>query len=169
MRATFIFISLIILNVSAFAQSESTFAKKLTDFTSKGKYSEAVMLLNEEICIDKTNPQLYFIKAILFEGLNNLDSAIIYYEKAISLRSTYFDAIYNLGVLYYNLGMDCFDKSIKAKHQECNKYFEKAMPFLENGLRIINTDSSCYVALKDIYIKLGNEPKLKELELLKKN
>jgi len=64
-------------------------------------YRAAINNLNIAMQFDKTNPDYYYYRGVIFyEGFNNLDSAIIDMNKVIKLNSDYWRACQNRA--FYN-------------------------------------------------------------------
>jgi tetratricopeptide (TPR) repeat protein len=104
------------------------------------------------------------------------------YKKAISIDTVYFDALYNLGAMHYNAGVEVYNK-VKdlpmSKEKEYNtgkaKYtasFNKSLPYLEKALTLAPNDVNTLLSLKEVYAKLDNFTKSgemkKRIEALKK-
>lgn len=54
----------------------------------KGKLNESLVLLNELELIDKTNPEIYIFRAEILSELQDFDSSIANFEKALTLVDT---------------------------------------------------------------------------------
>lgn len=99
------------------------------------------------------------------------------YKKAIELNPEYFDALYNLGVLYNNKGVSLNKKADQitdnakyaAENAKASAEFNKAMPILEKALQVNPKDRSTMVALKQIYARLQQTEKLKDITEKLKN
>jgi hypothetical protein len=102
-----------------------------------------------------------------------------HYQKSVDLRpsnqDSYFNALYNLGALYNNYGATLYNKAmekatitqlsktqkdIEAKSKE---YYKKAIPFLEQALSVRSDDRASMVALRKLYLLVGDEQKAKEM------
>lgn len=93
------------------------------------------------------------------------------YQKAIELKPSNFDALYNLGVLYNNRGVlytkladDILDNAQNsAMNAKATEQFQKAMPVLEKALSLSPNDAATMMALKQIYARLQLLDKHKEI------
>jgi hypothetical protein len=102
-----------------------------------------------------------------------------HYQKSIDLKpantDSYFNALYNLGALYNNYGATLYNKAmekatitqlsktqkdIEAKSKE---YYKKAIPYLEQALSVRPDDRSSMIALRKLYLLVGDEQKSKEI------
>lgn len=126
----------------------------------------ALEYLTKAIEIDSTNSILYFSKGALYDKLGNYSEAKLLYKKAIDLNDNYFDANFNLGSLYFNLGVTMLLEAndIPSNKKEIytatvtNSFveLEKAIPFLEKAHSINSTDRQTIIILRDLYFKLRN-------------
>ena len=74
-------------------------------------------------------------------------------------------ALFNLGVLYYNDGVDLVSKANKTKDDEkyaelreqANEKFEKALPYMERALELKPEDTKVLSTLKTLYYRLRTQ------------
>ncbi len=122
---------------------------------------------------DPTNPTIFFAVGANYEQLGNTADAEVAYQTAIDLKPDYFDALFNLGAIYFNravsilteannLPLDATDKYDTMK-AEANALFEKSMPYLEKAHEVDATDENTMLSLKEIYTRLQKLEKLKEI------
>ena len=153
-------------------------------FLSQGKIKEAQNNLKIAVEKDPKNPNLYFAIGTNFDQIANdpnkkeeeiiaaVTEAETNYNKAIELKPDYFDAIYNLGALYFNQGVRITDKikneldnAVYAKGKEqADGFFNKALPFLEKARTIQPEDRSTLISLKQLYARTGQQDKYKEVD-----
>jgi tetratricopeptide (TPR) repeat protein len=101
----------------------------------------------------------------------NIKLAEADYKKAIELKSGYFDALYNLGVLYFNQGAllnkqaDGIRDNAKFKiaNAKADEQFSNAMPILEKAFEVNPADRNTMIALKQIYTRLAMLDKAKAM------
>lgn len=107
-----------------------------------GKPQKAIYLLDKKI---ESNPNEYFLyqtKGNVYYSMERFDSAIICYEKVISMRPTYARAYMNVGETYELIGNK--DKAITnyleaAKLFVENDYMEEAVKYTS---RVLSLDST---------------------------
>lgn len=98
------------------------------------------------------------------------------YKKAIEINPEYFDAYYNLGALYVNeaaevqqmandLPLDKVDE-YNAMKAEADSLLGEALPHLEAALEIDPEDRNTMYSLKEIYTRLGQLEKAKEINMM---
>jgi tetratricopeptide (TPR) repeat protein len=106
-------------------------------------------------------------KAVYFEKTEDT------YAKAIEVQADYFDAYFNLGALYVNkaaqiqmqansLPLESVEEYNKLT-EEADALLEKALPYLEKAIEINPTDKATIVSLKEIYSRMGQLDKAKEM------
>jgi tetratricopeptide (TPR) repeat protein len=136
-------------------------------YLDNDKADIALEYINKAISKDPQNPIFYFIQGALYDYLDNYENAKIAYENAIRLDSNYFDAYYNIGLLYFNKGTkllkeannippnqkDKYEVAIKESYKE----LEKAIPYLEKAHEINPDSKDTNNTLREIYFKLRND------------
>jgi tetratricopeptide (TPR) repeat protein len=150
-------------------------------YLATGRTKDAKDLLELLTKKDPTNQVFYFNIGVLYDGFANdvskpaedranyFAESVKAYKKAIELKPDYFDAIYNLGALYFNEGVRIFQEADKltdmTKYAELQKEFEKmwadALPYLEKALELNGTDYNTLFSLKQLYSRTNQTEKLK--------
>ncbi|MCK5029463.1 MAG: tetratricopeptide repeat protein, partial [Bacteroidales bacterium] len=108
---------------------------------------------------DPTNPQFYSAEAHLYDKTGDKETAKEKYKKAIEIDENFFEAYYNLGVLYFNEGVELTDIANQivdnAKYQEAkavaDKKFEEALHYIEKSHELKPDDRSIMSTLKTLY------------------
>ena len=114
---------------------------------------------------------------------NFLDSSINCLNKALELNPNHFSSIYNLGVIYHNLGVDMILKALDAEdglekaiimQEKQIEYFTKALPFFkkayaieQNNEDIVQGIAAVYYSLNDMEKHVEYANKLKDLKKAK--
>jgi len=117
--------------------------------------------LNKAIANDPENKTLYFARATMKEKTEDIEGAQADYEKAISMDGSYFDAVYNLGALFFNKGVEQNEianavppsdlKKYEEEKAKATEYFKKALPHLEKAEQINGEDLATLQSLKQLY------------------
>lgn len=84
---------------------------------------EATEVLKQAIRIEPGNAEAHQLLGISLFMMGNTNDAIVAYNKALQLKPDYFDAQYNLGLAYKNLGRD---KEAQEAFQLANRMKYKA-------------------------------------------
>lgn len=101
------------------------------------------------------------------------EEAVKAYKETLELDPNYFDAIFNLGALYFNKGGDVINEANKLPISETvkydklitegNQYLNMALPYLEKCESIQPTDKPTLMSLKEIYTRLNMMDKQKAI------
>lgn len=106
--------------------------------------------------------------------LYNVDSALVYYNKAIEINPNDENAYINVGSMYIDksaalinaaneLPLDKF-KEYDAMIAEAKVFDEKALPYVEKAYELVPGDDAIKQALRTLYIRLKMLDKAKALE-----
>lgn len=156
-----------------------------------GNIDKAREILDLAIQKDPENPHLYFAFGANYDRMSQdttytveerafaFDEAIKAYESAIELKPDYFDAVYNLGVLYFNRGIRIFEEAEErlrethdfAHYQEDEKEFKEAwleaQPFLEEAKTMLDMEDPnmevVVISLVELYARTDQPDKLEEI------
>ena len=155
--------------------------EKVNAYLKEGKGAEAVNDLNKLRELDPNNAQLLFVLGTIYGDENNgdiydTDKARGYYEEAIGINPDYYDAIYNLGVLYTGMANKYIEQAneitgfSKAEQDQYNSLIEQAnellrtgMPYLKQAYETQPSDDVKNV-LRSIYVKLNMMEEVKALD-----
>ena len=155
--------------------------EKVNAYLKEGKGAEAVQDLTKLLELDPENAQLLFVLGTIYgddtnEGLYDVEKARQYYEQALSLKPDYYDAIYNIGVLYTTMANKYIEQAneitgfSKAEQEQYNNLIEQANELLRTGLpylqRAYEAQPSDDVknVLRSIYVKLNMMEEVKALD-----
>lgn len=155
--------------------------EKVNAYLKEGKGVEAVADLDKLHQLDPNNAQLLFVMGTIYgdetnEGVFDTDKARQYYEQALAINPEYYDATYNLGVLYTTMANKKIEQAneitgfSKAEQEQYNNLIEEAnellrtgMPFLKKAYEAQPSDDVKNV-LRSIYVKLNMLDEVKELD-----
>ncbi len=156
-----------------------------------GDIDEARRVLDIAIQRDPENPTLHFAFGANYDRMYQdttyteedrqfaFHEAIKAYENAIELQPDFFDAVYNLGVLYFNRGIRIFEQAEErlrethdfAQYQEDEKEFKQAwleaQPYLEEAKNMLEMDDPnmeiVVISLVELYARTEQPEKLEEI------
>ncbi|MDR2511552.1 MAG: tetratricopeptide repeat protein [Bacteroidales bacterium] len=139
-----------------------------------GNSDKAEKILNDMTVKYSDNKVVFFALGISYYMMDNPTKAEEAYFHAMSLDPDYYDAYYNLGVLYVTEGQKLAIEAnnlplnataeYETKTAQANDYFKKSIPLLEKSLAAQPNNTSVMSALRDIYNQLGKS----DVEYLKK-
>ena len=167
----------------SYPREQSLIIEELNIYLTNKDFERAKANLELAAEQDPTNEILWFSLGSVFDNLGNYDEAILAYQKAIDVKSDYFDANYNLGALYFNkavLGINEANEmwkprmtkteaaSQKKLEEDSKSMFVTARPYLESAFEVDPADLETILSLKDIYARTGEDDKFIQMnDLLK--
>ena len=141
-----------------------------------------VYLSNQVVDGEIAISSIYFdnklFKTAKSEGNNVIASVSGILSKSGKVKYTimepigFFDAVYNLGALYFNEGVNVLleadalrfgDPKYDEEKAKGDKYLEESLPYLEKALEINSTDYNTLFSLKQIYSRTGQTEKYNEV------
>ncbi|MDG2311019.1 MAG: tetratricopeptide repeat protein [Flavobacteriales bacterium] len=158
----------------SYPREQSLIIEELNIYLTNKDFERAKANLELAAEQDPTNEILWFSLGSVFDNLGNYDEAILAYQKAIDVKSDYFDANYNLGALYFNkavLGINEANEMWKPRmtkteaanqkklEEDSKSMFVTARPYLETAFKVDPTDLETVRSLKDIYARTGEDDK----------
>ena len=154
--------------------------EKVNAYLKEGKGAEAVEDLNRLRELDPENAQLLFVLGTIYGDENNKDiydaeKALKYYEDALKINPSYYDATYNIGVLYTAMANDYIKQAneitgISKKEleqydgliEQANELLRTGLPYLRQAYDAQPSDDVKNV-LRSIYVQLKMNDELKAL------
>ncbi len=132
------------------------------------KAEELLTLAVEE---DPNNHQLFFALGSSYANLGKFEKAETAYKEAVSIKPDFFDALYNLGVMYYNKGGEMIKeannmsdwKKADAHTKKAEGMMLKALPHIEACYELEPNDKNILIVLKELYYRNGNDAAYKEV------
>lgn len=145
-----------------YPRNEDLITEQLNYFLAYEQYEQAKTLIDELVTANENNPLYFYYKGAIYENLKLYSEAELAYSNAIRLKSDYFDAYYNLGVLFFNEGVELNEEafsenSSEAKREAARKKFEQALPYLEQANALNVSDYSTLISLQKVYSILGDD------------
>ena len=155
--------------------------EKVNAYLKEGKGAEAVADLVRLQELDPNNAQLLFVLGTIYGDENNKDvydteKAKQYYEQALAINPNYYDATYNIGVLYTTMAnkyieeaneITGFSKAEIAKYdgliEQANELLRTGLPYLQQAYEAQPSDDVKNV-LRSIYVKLKMTDEVKALD-----
>lgn len=150
--------------------------EKITTLIMMERVDEAKNELEAAISNDPTNHLYYYFLGYLYDFQEDPDNAMIQYKKALELDPDYYEANYNLGVVYYNvareiiselnnLSLDEYRKKEKEYVERASVHFKEALPYFEKAVEIKpDEDIQLLETLEGVYLQLKMTDKAEALE-----
>lgn len=141
-------------------------------YLTTGQSAQAMSYLAVAKEKDPQNATFFFVEGILLEKEGKFEESLTSYNKAVELNPKYFDAYFNLGVLFYNKAVKLFDQASNekddTKYNEIQKKAEETLkqsiPYLEKAHEINPQDLGCAETLKSLYFRMQMNEKLQQLK-----
>lgn len=111
--------SLLKEGLEAFPQEPDMINNLIQYYLTAQKNDEALVYIDAALQKDPNNAQYYFARGCLKEK-DDIQSAISDYEKAIALDPNNYNSYYNLGVVYFNMGLA--RNTDASDERDINKY-----------------------------------------------
>ena len=155
--------------------------EKVNAYLKEGRGAEAVADLVKLQELDPENAQLLFVLGTIYGDENNkdvydTDKARQYYEQALAINPGYYDATYNIGVLYTTMANKYIEQAneitgfSKAEQEQYNNLIEQGNELLRTGLPYLKQAYDAQPSddvknvLRSIYVKLNMMEEVKELD-----
>lgn len=111
------------------------------------------------------NAQYYAAEGQIYDQMDDFEKAKKAYKQALERDPKLHMALYNLGVLYYNEGVDLVTKANKTKDDQeyqklrsnANEKFKQALPYMERALEVKPQDQNVLSTLKTLYYRLRTQ------------
>lgn len=129
------------------------------------KYTEALHVIESTLKVETNNKLLYFLYGYLQQNKANNGTAELAYNRALGLDENYFDALYQLGLVYINSANEAF-KSGKPeeRNQKYVSYINRAEIALLQAHEINQNDKATVQLLMEIYTRKNRLDKVQELK-----
>ncbi len=150
--------------------------EKITTLIILERVDEAKKELEEAINNEPTNHLYYYFLGYLYDLEEEPENSIIQYKKAIELNPEYYEANYNLGVVYYNkarnilselnnLSLDEYRKQETEYMARAEVHFKEALPYFEKAVEIKpEEDIQLLETLEGVYLRLKMMDEAEALE-----
>lgn len=151
---------------------DSRILTTLIQYYLDSKQNEAALeYLNTAIEKDPSNPTFYYARGVLYEKIDQ-DKAISDYEKSLELDDSYFNSLYNIGVIYYNKGVEqqnvANDKTTTKEYEAAlkiaNDYWKKSLPYMEKAIEVKPDEAAVLETLKGLYYRFEQMDKYNEVK-----
>lgn len=117
---------------------------------------------------DPDNLSFVFAEATLYDKMGEVDKAVEKYQMCIDADPDYFDAYYNIGVVYFNKAVKLYEEAntindnaeYKKAKEAANAVLSKALEPMEKAHELKPEDQDVLTTLKTLYYRLQMQEKL---------
>ncbi|WP_316748232.1 hypothetical protein [Pedobacter gandavensis] len=128
------------------------------------KYEDAIRVIESTLKTESKNKLLYFLYGYLQQHKANNSTAILAYNKALSIDENYFDALHQLGIAYINAANESLKTKKAGDSPSFASYINRAEIALLQAHEINQNDKSTVQMLIDIYTRKNRLDKVQELK-----
>ncbi|WP_282036471.1 tetratricopeptide repeat protein [Saccharicrinis aurantiacus] len=140
-------------------------------YLESNQNDKALNYLNKAIEGDKDNPSFYYARGVLNDNSGEFEAALADYNKCLEIDTEYFNALYNIGVMYFNKGVEEMNlaneetdfKKFEAKKEAAEGTFKESLPFFERALSVKPEEVAVLESLKTLYYRFEMNDKYKEV------
>ncbi|SMC94304.1 hypothetical protein SAMN04488101_10672 [Pedobacter nyackensis] len=128
------------------------------------KYTEALHVIESTLKVETGNKLLFFLYGYLQQHKANNSTAELAYNRALALDENYFDALYQLGLVYINSANESLKNGKKENSGKFSSYINRAEIALLQAHEVNQNDKATVQLLMDIYTRKGRLDKIQELK-----
>ncbi|MBB6498555.1 tetratricopeptide repeat protein [Pedobacter cryoconitis] len=127
------------------------------------KYTEARLVIENTLKVNTRSKLLYYLYGYLNQKNINMGTAELAYNKALDIDRNYFDALYQLGLVYMNLSNDALATATKDV-PTFTSYLNRAEIILAQAHKVNRKDKQTINLLIDIYTRKNRFDRAQELK-----
>jgi tetratricopeptide (TPR) repeat protein len=154
-----------------YPQNQSILIEMINYYLTSNQADEALKLLAVAKAGDPKNVSYTFAEATLYDKMNKFEDAERSYKACLEMQPDYFDATYNLGVLYFNKAVKIYEEASKLTDNAAYEVAKKqgddvllqAVPYMQKAHDIDSKDRASLETLKTIFYRLKMDDKYNEV------
>jgi tetratricopeptide (TPR) repeat protein len=163
--------------VKIYQYDEQLVSYLINHLTDNGRAELALEILEDAIAQRPDEYRFHWSKGLILQRLGRPEEAIESFLAATDLTGSEAKLFYHLGVIYYNLGVDLREKSMKifdnAEYQQVKmaseERFAEAVKWLEKSYELDPSDEKTVSRLRQLYYQLQMKEKGESLSLQSSN
>lgn len=141
-------------------------------YLASGQGDQAMNYLKMAQEQDPDNLSFIFAEATLYDKMGDQDKALKTYERCIDKDPTYFNAYYNIGVMFYNKAVNMYQAANDEKdpnkygemRDEADSILQKCLPYMEKAHELQPKDIGTLQTLKTLYYRLQMNDKYQQIQ-----
>jgi tetratricopeptide (TPR) repeat protein len=145
-----------------YPENQSILIEMINYYLTSNQGDEALKLLNVAKASDPQNVSYTFAEATLYDKMGRFEDAERSYKACMDINPNYFDAAYNLGVLYFNKAVKIYEEASKVTDNTAYEKVKKegddvllqAVPYMQKAHEIDPKDRASLETLKTIFYRL---------------
>ncbi len=163
-----------------FPEDENLINEQINAYLKLKREAEIIDQIKDMANKNKDNSVYCFILGTIYgnseSAIHSIDSAMVYYNRAIEINPNDENAYINIGSMFidksaslYNAANELgFDAESQKKYDvmvgEAKAYDEQALPYVEKAYELVPGDETIKQALRTLYVRLKMMDKAKALE-----
>ncbi len=144
-----------------FPNDQDIIITELNYYIEAGMFDEAITNLSVALKKNPNNELFHYTLGTILDNQGKKEEAISSYKEAIRLKPDYFDANFNAGAFYYNLGIEINNRAIEETdnetvlniQKEADILFMKALTYLEKACMLKPDDRNTLISLRTLYAR----------------
>jgi len=145
-----------------FPNNERLLYNLINYYMARGENHKTMEYLEQAVARNPKDEKLLFAQGRVLDDLGEKEKSLAAYDAAIAIDPTFFDPIYNTGIVYYNYAVKLMDEANEAPTNAefdrlknlADDEFAKAIPFLERALEVSPNHRDAMDVLKTLYYRL---------------
>jgi tetratricopeptide (TPR) repeat protein len=162
-------VAVITAGFNKYPDNQSILIEMINYYLTTNQADAALKLLAVAKASDPQNVSYTFAESTLYDKMGKFDDAERSYKTCLEISPNYFDAAYNLGVLYFNKAVKIYEDASKitdnAEYEKAkasgDEMLLKAVPYMEKAHEIDAKDKPSLETLKTIFYRLKMDDKYK--------
>jgi tetratricopeptide (TPR) repeat protein len=154
-----------------YPENQAIMNELINYYINSGNANGALELLTIAKQKDPENVSYVFAEGAMYEKTGDIETAEKLYLQSIDMNPDFYDAAYNLGVLYYNQAVKLYEQASKntnnaeaqAIQTQGDEKLKKAIPYMERASEIDPQDVYSLQNLRNIYYRLNMTDKYEEV------
>jgi len=156
-----------------FPSNEMILRELINYYLFANKAEEAMNYLKLAQAEDPSNLSYILAEGTLYDKMGEMEKAKELYQKTIDMDPTFFDAYFNMGVIFYNKAYAMYKEAEKIKNPKeygvlvdsADAVLAQALPFMEKAHELKPEDRSTLETLKTLYYRMQINDKYEEVKL----
>jgi len=155
-----------------FPSNQMVLRELINYYLLSNRAQEAMEYLKLAQAEDPTNLSYISAEGSLYDKMGDPEKALEKYQKCIDMDSTFFDAYYNIGVIFYNQAYQMYKdaesiriaKDYGVAVDAADIVLAKSLPYMEKAHQIDPTERSTMETLKTLYYRMQMNDKYEEMK-----
>ncbi|HEX2395748.1 MAG TPA: tetratricopeptide repeat protein [Bacteroidales bacterium] len=161
-----------------YPEDQSIMIEMINYYLDTDQAEQALGMIQKAKAGDPNNVSYTFTEGTLYDKMGRIEDAEKAYKQCIEMKPDYYDAHYNLGVLYYNEAVKIYEEAsniadnaaFEKKQAEGDEALKLAIPYMEKVAAMetsnqgeFDTKRSALETLRTVYYRLKMEDKRQEV------